>query len=1090
MARKIIKETYYTFTPSTRTVVIPRAILEERLILITNVTKNVVIYNFSDPSLLATSYVNSVDTAANETTTIVLNYNTTTMSATDKLQITIDEYEEQLNPAETSMDAANKFRVSQPQNLIDTDFEYGTQISKWENLGMTDYRPFAFPSATPVPAVYDVQFATGSRMVTVYLASSTTVPTVGSPVAVQDTYLTVCNGNFLVETTGAGSGSYSGYNYFTYTARASNTTTITSIFDPNKTNIYLSTFYTNSSIGSAPSSMTYSGNVVTVTTTVPHGLSIGNEIAVTGVTTTGSNPPNGSFAVVTITNNTTFSYYVQSTPTGTLTYSSAAIYVRPQAQFLHRPFDGGVLFSSNGNSNYESAIRQTRRYFHYQSGKAIQFSSGTILKPYATIDSLVASGTTITVQTREKHNMQPGVSITVYGATQSAFNGTFTVASVTSYNSFTYTALTTPSTSQASGNYGLTVNQWNGAVSRLGGFDLQNGNFFEYDGNNMYVVKRNSVYQASGKVTVTNGSNTVTQTNSAFPTAFSEQLAVGQFIVLRGMSYRVTEIASDTSLTISPSYRGVSASYAVISLTQDIKIPQSQWNIDRMDGTGPSGYILDLSKMQMFYIDWTWYGAGFIRWGFRGPKGNIIYVHKSQNNNVNTTAYMRSSNLPAHYETSTIPPVTSITSSVGATDSSITVASTTNFPSTGTLCIRNASTYEYVNYTGLTSTTFTGLTRGQAGNSLITFTVNANSNVATVSSTAGLQVGQRVLGAAVPDGTWIYSISGTTVTLNQAVTSANPQVTVLPMGASTGQAFSYSATAPVSVELAYPSFAPSISHWGTAVVMDGQFNDDKSLLFTYGQTGATSIAPINSTTTTTTSGTTTASATVNIASNTNIIAGQQVTGSGVPANTYVASVTSATQIVLTQAVTLGSGVTLTFAGVAKALFSLRVSPSVDNGISAPLGARELINRMQLVLRTMDLTVSTPSSSTAIPNVLVTAVLNGVVTTTNAWTNAVGNVSGATNSSLAQIADYAGTTGSVSQLSGGEKTAGFFTNSTTSLDLTLVRDLGNSILGGGTSAYSNATIYPDGPDVLTITVTNVGTGAVQVLGRVAWTEAQA
>ena len=122
--------------------------------------------------------------------------------------------------------------------------------------------------------------------------------------------------------------------------------------------------------------------------------------------------------------------------------------------------------------------------------------------------------------------------------------------------------------------------------------------------------------------------------------------------------------------------------------------------------------------------------------------------------------------------------------------------------------------------------------------------------------------------------------------------------------------------------------------------------------------------------------------------------------------------------------------------------------------------------------------------------LVTAVLNGVVTTTNAWTNAVGNVSGATNSSLAQIADYAGTTGSVSQLSGGEKTAGFFTNSTTSLDLTLVRDLGNSILGGGTSAYSNATIYPDGPDVLTITVTNVGTGAVQVLGRVAWTEAQA
>ena len=34
-----------------------------------------------------------------------------------------------------------------------------------------------------------------------------------------------------------------------------------------------------------------------------------------------------------------------------------------------------------------------------------------------------------------------------------------------------------------------------------------------------------------------------------------------------------------------------------------------------MDGTGPSGYNLDLSKMQMYYIDYSWYGAGFVRWG-------------------------------------------------------------------------------------------------------------------------------------------------------------------------------------------------------------------------------------------------------------------------------------------------------------------------------------------------------------------------------------------------------------------------------------------------------------------------------------------
>ena len=141
--------------------------------------------------------------------------------------------------------------------------------------------------------------------------------------------------------------------------------------------------------------------------------------------------------------------------------------------------------------------------------------------------------------------------------------------------------------------------------------------------------------------------------------------------------------------------------------------------------------------------------------------------------------------------------------------------------------------------------------------------------------------------------------------------------------------------------------------------------------------------------------------------------------------------------------------------------------------------------MQLILRALDITTS---SSPA--NILVTAVLNGVVTTATAWTNAVGNVIGRANSSLAQIADYATSGGGVTGITGGENTGGFFTNSTTSIDLSNVRDLGNAILGGGTSLYSNATIYPDGPDVLTIMVTNVGTGPVQVLGRISWSEAQA
>jgi hypothetical protein len=141
--------------------------------------------------------------------------------------------------------------------------------------------------------------------------------------------------------------------------------------------------------------------------------------------------------------------------------------MRPQASFLHRPFDGGVMFSSNGQSNFEQAVRQTRRYFRYQSGKGIQISSGTLLKPELQIDALRAVGTTVTVQTKDQHNIQPGTTVTVSGANETAYNGTFVVTSVTGYNTFTYTALSVPSSLTASGLFYVGVVNWYGASNKL-----------------------------------------------------------------------------------------------------------------------------------------------------------------------------------------------------------------------------------------------------------------------------------------------------------------------------------------------------------------------------------------------------------------------------------------------------------------------------------------------------------------------------------------------------------------------------------------------------------------------------------------------
>jgi hypothetical protein len=902
---------------------------------------------------------------------------------------------------EVLIDPVQKMRTSSPQALIDTDFEYGTQISKWENLTMTNNRPFAFNRQTPVESITAITQSTGSRTVTVSLTNTTGLA-VGSIIVVQDTLLAISNGGFLIETLSTNTS-------FTYTANAVNTTSVTSIFDANKTLIYLGSVYSGTAIGAAPT-ITYSGTAITATTTIPHGLSLGNEVAITGVTTTGANPPNGSFYVARIISSTQFMYYTLVAPTGTLTTTSSFIYPHSQGQFLHRPFDGGVIFTSNGTSNFESAIRQTRRYFRYQSGKGVQMSSGTLLKPGLQLDALSYNSGTglVTVQTKERHGIQPGSTINVYGANESAYNGLFTLYTVTGYNTFTYVPAVAPSTALASGTYYITITDWYGCANRIGLFDQQNGVFFEFDGQSLNAVKRSSTFQIAGKSSVTSGSATVAQTSTAFPTYYAKQLNIGDYIVIRGQSYRITDIQSDTSMTISPAYRGATSTMVVVSKTIDTKYPQSSWNLDKMDGTGASGYNIDLSRMQMFYIDYSWYGAGSIRWGLRGVDGKVTYCHKIVNNNVNTEAYMRSGNLPARYETSTQPPYTFATAGIGGADTSISVSSTAGFPNAGTLCINN-NTYgwEFVNYTGKTATTFTGLTRGQTGNASLALTVAAGSNVCTVASTANLQVGQRINAVEVPEGTFIARITGaTTIELSQAVTAANPTVQAIQMGTGGALTYTYSVTNPIEVELAFPTYSPSISHWGTSVIMDGRYDDDKSLLFTYGSSAA-----------------------VTVAGNTSVV-----------------------------------------------LLGIRVAPSVDNGTAASFGQRELINRMQLILRALDVTTST----TAV-NLLITAVLNGTPTISRTWSSpAVGT------SSLAQVADYAG---QVANITGGETTGGFFVSNTTSIDLSTVRDLGNSILGGG-GAISTTGIYPDGPDTLHIICRNLTGTSATVFARLSWTEAQA
>jgi hypothetical protein len=88
---------------------------------------------------------------------------------------------------------------------------------------------------------------------------------------------------------------------------------------------------------------------------------------------------------------------------------------------------------------------------------------------------------------------------------------------------------------------------------------------------------------------------------------------------------------------------------AVTGSTVDTKVAQASWNIDTMDGTGPSGYTLDLTKAQILWMDVEWLGLGTVRIGFI-INGEFVHCHSFHHANLITSTYITTASLPLRYE--------------------------------------------------------------------------------------------------------------------------------------------------------------------------------------------------------------------------------------------------------------------------------------------------------------------------------------------------------------------------------------------------------------------------------------------------------
>jgi len=737
--------------------------------------------------------------------------------------------------------------------------------------------------------------------------------------------------------------------------------------------------------------LTSNENLAKVKVDAPHGFKSGstNKIRITEATVpSGHNGYNGNFDIAEVLDEYSFTYVYEDTSlygtvtngTNTITsvWNLAGIAV---GKTIKADTYSGITIPEN------TIITEVNT-----NTKVITLSNSlTGSSPTVGISSIARLNDTVTVVTSSAHGLVNGNFISISGTGVGAnFNGFSAPVTVVDSTTFTYTNAGINITENAgtvikqvrlpvyrqngsSVAYGFpkfNLVSWQDASIRCGMFDSQNGMFFEYDGSQLYCVRRSSIQQISGRVNATYRSSLITGEKTKFTT----QLNVGEYFVLRGMSYKIIAIDSDTQMYIQPEYRGSTLTNIIGTKTVDTRVVQSQWNIDKADGNGKSGYVIDLNKIQMVYIDYSWYGAGKVRFGIKDQRGEVRYFHEFVHNNQFVEAYMRSGNIPARYE-------------------------------------------------------------------VVTF----------------------------------------------------------------GE----------------PTFSPQLFHWGTSVIMDGRFDDDKAYLFTADSNiitltngGTQVVAPLvpqiirrNS-------------STFRVQT---INSGKFIVGSSIsiqndlgnrylPTGTFVQSVsiipsTNESLVTLTknfreditvggtQAAPTANGQAFNFlvgGGITNQsiaaltpvpLVSIRLAPSVDNGLTGGLGFRDVINRMQLTLNSCGVLLTHECE--------IKLFLNSDLSDSNFINNTAPSLSqiykhtaGETIKNGIQLFSFRAGGGGVINTTTGQRSL-----VQTEAQLGEVAQLGNSILGGDET-------FPNGPDILTITATPIDTSTIngsapfQASARITWSESQA
>jgi hypothetical protein len=163
-------------------------------------------------------------------------------------------------------------------------------------------------------------------------------------------------------------------------------------------------------------------------------------------------------------------------------------------------------------------------------------------------------------------------------------------------------------------------------------------------------------------VTTTSGSTAVAQTFRVFPyqpgkgllTLQTFTMAAGQTNLRQRIGYfgAYNGVYFEQDGTGGTVLSFVVRTYTSGSVDNSRFASQANWNGDKLDGTGPSGVTLDVTKTQILWFDFEWLGVGNVRCGFV-INGQFVTCHTFQNSNFQTAVYMQTAILPLRYEIAT-----------------------------------------------------------------------------------------------------------------------------------------------------------------------------------------------------------------------------------------------------------------------------------------------------------------------------------------------------------------------------------------------------------------------------------------------------